>query len=327
MVAKAPDRAEHEQLRLTTRVAWLYHMRGLKQSQVADLLGLSQTRVSRLLESANALGIVRTTVRVPSGLHFELEQRLIERYDLRSAHLLEVPGPDDASLIGDLGQFLAAYLAENPLTGDVIGFTSWSRTLREGIRFLDVPERQPASFVVEMLGDVGPPDAQHEAAEVTRQLARLTGAQPRFLRVPGVVGSADARRVLLENDAHAREALALLNRVDEALVGIGTLTVDPPLRAGDNFFSTEQFELARELGAVGQVNLRFIDADGNAVSSELDGLVIGVTLDQLRACKRSIAVAGGPSKVSVIRAALLGGWINTLITDRSTAEELLRDPA
>jgi DNA-binding transcriptional regulator LsrR (DeoR family) len=34
-------------------------------------------------------------------------------------------------------------------------------------------------------------------------------------------------------------------------------------------------------------------------------------------------VAGGPSKTLAIRAALLGGWINCLITDRWSAERLL----
>jgi DNA-binding transcriptional regulator LsrR (DeoR family) len=323
MTTEASEPVEQEQLRLITRVAWLYHMRGLKQSQVADVLGLSQSRVSRLLESATKLGVVRTTVRTPDGLQLELEHALTETYGLRDAYVLDVPGANDQDLIRDLGQFLAAYLAEKPLTGDVVGFTSWSRTLREAIADMDAMPGGSASYVVEMLGDVGPPDAQHEAAEVTRQVARMLGAQPRFLRVPGVLKSAKGRKALLANDQHAREALSLLDSVDEALVGIGTCAVDPPLRAGDNFFTLEQFALAKRLGAVGQVNLRFIDADGHAVESELDELVIGVTLSQLRACGRTIAVAGGTTKVAAIRGALLGGWVNTLVTDATTAQALL----
>lgn len=323
MAVHTHDHADSEQLRLITRVAWLYHMRGLKQSQVADLLGLSQTRVSRLLDAASAAGIVRTTVRAPVGLHLELEQHLIDAYGLRDAQILDLPGADDAGLIGDLGQFLAIYLAEKPLAGKTIGFTSWSRTLRETIAAMEPQGVRDSRYVVELLGDVGPPDAQHDAAEATRQLATMVGAQPRFLRVPGVVASAKARRALINKDTHAREALSLLDSVDEALVGIGTCTIDPPLRAGDNFFSKEHFTRAKELGAVGQVNLRFIDEEGNAVSSELDGQVIGITLDQLRACARTIAVAGGPAKIAAIRGALKGGWVNTLVTDATTAQELI----
>lgn len=314
---------ETEQLRLVSRVAWLYHVRSLKQSEVAVELGLSQSRVSRLLDAATSMGIVRTIVRIPPGLHLELEQDLREAYGLRDAYVFDVPAHDDeTTFLRDLGQVLAAYLEENPLDGDVIGFTSWSRTLRETVRVLEA-NPSGASYVVEMLGDVGPPEAQHDAAEVTRLLARATGAQPRFLRVPGVVGDASTRRTILEHDVHARETLGLLDHVDEALVAIGGLSIDPPLRPGENFFTRGQLDEARRLGAVGQLNLRFIDASGQPVRSELDDMVIGVSLEQLRSYRRTIAVAGGPSKHQAIRSALIGGWVNTLVTDATTAEYLI----
>jgi len=315
---------ETEQLRLVTRVAWLYHVRSLKQSEVADELGLSQSRVSRLLDAAANLGIVKTTVRIPPGLHFELEQSLRDAYRLADAQVFDVPArADDSLLLTDLGQVLAGYLADNPLSGSTLGFTSWSRTLREMVRVLEVATPTGATYVVELLGDVGPPDAQHDAAELTRTLARLTGAQPRFLRVPGVVVDDKARGAILDHDSHARETLGLLDNVDEALVAIGTLSVDPPLRPGENFFTLEQLEQVREAGAIGQVNLRFIDEDGNQIATELDEMVIGVRPEQLRSYGRTIAAAGGAGKHAAIRGALAGGWVNTLITDTQTAAYLL----
>ena len=322
--ASGPD-ADAEQLRLMTRVAWLYHMRGLKQSLIADTLDLSQSRVSRLLDAAMAQGIVHTTVRVPAGLQLELEQALQESYGLLGAQVFDVPDPDDErSLLRDLGQMLAVHLREQPLDGDVIGFTSWSRTLRQTVRSLEGTATKTARVVVELLGDVGTPEVQHEAADLTRQLARYTGAQPRFLRVPGVTASASVRATLLDHDVHARETLALHDELDEALVGIGACTMDLQLEPGDSAFAREQFDHARALGAVGEVNLRFIDAEGNAIASDLDALVIGVTLEQLRRCPRRLAVAGGPSKYDAIRGSLRGGWINSLVTDVRTAEHLLQ---
>ncbi len=51
--------------------------------------------------------------------------------------------------------------------------------------------------------------------------------------------------------------------------------------------------------------------------------VIGIELEQLKRVPRAIGVAGGPGKTRAIRAALLGGWINCLITDTYTAQRLL----
>ncbi len=135
------------------------------------------------------------------------------------------------------------------------------------------------------------------------------------------------RTTLLEHDAPAQETLALHDKLDAALVGIGTCAVDPSLKSGENFFTNEQFARARDLGAVGQVNLRFIDIEGNAIISALGDLVIGVTLEQLRRCGRTIAVAGGPTKYAAIQGAVRGGWVNSLVTDLQTAKHLLKAAA
>jgi len=71
------------------------------------------------------------------------------------------------------------------------------------------------------------------------------------------------------------------------------------------------------------VPLRVVHAeDGSPVKSELDELVVGVTLEQLQRAERVLAVAGGPSKYLAIRAAPLGGWVNALVTDLLTADYL-----
>ena len=129
--------------------------------------------------------------------------------------------------------------------------------------------------------------------------------------------------MVLEHDYHAQAALKMLDQIDLALVGVGSGKIVPPLQGGDNFFTAAQFGYARSKGAVGEVNLRFIDEDGHPVATELDDLVVGATLDQVRRARRRIAVAGGPAKYQAIRAALRGGWITSLLTDATTARYLI----
>ena len=322
------DSTTLDQQRLMTKVAWLYHNRRMRQRDIAERLSISQSRVSRLLDLAVSTGIVQTTVVAPDGLHAELEEQLEQRYSLREAHVFDVGGGKESAeseLVDSLGQLVAGWLRAHPFEAEVVGFTSWSRSLRATVAALG-PLQSSVKYVVEMLGDVGPATSQHEAADATRQLAALTGAEPLFLRTPGVVPNRAVRETLLSYDSDARRVLALLDRVQLALVGIGTCEIVAPLVAGENFFTAEQFQYARELGAVGQVNLRFIRADGSPLESELDDLVVGVTLQQLVDADRVLAVAGGPSKYLAIRAALLGGWVNALVTDLETAEHLLAQP-
>lgn len=311
--------------RLMIKVARLYHTHGVRQTDIAKRLQISQSRVSRLLAQAEEAAIVRTVVAVPQHIHAELEERIEALYSVSEVHIVDTVSHDESELTKDLAHTMASLLYDLAFEAPTIAFTSWSKTLRLMVDTL-LPLRTRGQFVVETLGDLGSPGLQHEAARTTQQFAALTGAQPVFLRTPGVVPSHEIRDLLIERDPYARKALEMLDSIDLALVGIGACDVDPNLPSGDNFFTDEQFAHARELGAVGQVCLHFIDADGQPIESELDGLIVGITLDQLKNARHRWAVAGGQRKHAAIRAAVAGGWVDTLVTDSATAQFLADAP-
>jgi DNA-binding transcriptional regulator LsrR (DeoR family) len=53
--------------------------------------------------------------------------------------------------------------------------------------------------------------------------------------------------------------------------------------------------------------------------------VIGIQLPQLQQVKRCVGVAGGKRKRFAIAGAVKGGLVNTLITDRFTAQWLVEE--
>ena len=81
-----------EELRLITKVATLYHRHGLRQSEIAERLDLSQASVSRLLKRGESEGIVRITVAAPMGVYPQLEDALKDRYGLKE--VIVVDGSD-----------------------------------------------------------------------------------------------------------------------------------------------------------------------------------------------------------------------------------------
>jgi DNA-binding transcriptional regulator LsrR (DeoR family) len=180
--------------------------------------------------------------------------------------------------------------------------------------------------VVQILGGVGSPEAEVHAVHLTQRLAKLVGGEPRLLPAPGVVGSAAARGVLFE-DSFVREAMGLLDHVSVAVVGIGAPEPSRLLAASGNAFAPGEIEELRAMGAVGDVCLRFFDARGEPIRSKLEERVIGMDLSQLAKVERTIGIAGGSRKYEAILGALRGRWVNTLVTDRGTAEKLVREPA
>jgi DNA-binding transcriptional regulator LsrR (DeoR family) len=311
---RMPPRSD---VRLIARVARLYYEGGLKQPEIAERLRISQAKVSRLLRQALEHDIVRITVRVPLGVHAELEEALEQQYGLTEAVVVDTTSEDEARLMQDLGQAAAYHLETTIRSDEIVGISSWSATLLATVNAMR-PVSATNVKVVQVLGGVGDPAAEVHATELTRRLAELLRGDPVLLPVPGVVGSAAARSVL-EQDQHVRRAIDLFSEITVALVGIGSVEPSPLLARSGNVFSAEELEAVAGAGAVGDVCLRFFDRGGRPLATEIDERVIGLTLDDLRRVPRSIAVAGGRRKVEAIRGALTGRLVTHLITDRTTA--------
>jgi DNA-binding transcriptional regulator LsrR (DeoR family) len=307
------------------KIARMYHQRGMRQAEIAAELHVSQPRVSRLLKTAAEAGIVRTTITVPSGVHTDLEESLEAAYGLGEAVVVDVGG-SEAEIVSALGSATALYLETTLTGGDTIGIASWSATLLAAVEHMR-PARAPVvDTVVQLVGGVGEPRVQMQATRLLGQLAAATGAAPLFMSAPGLLGSAEARASLMA-DATLSEVVQVWDRLTMALVGIGSLVPSPLLRDSGNALPDADQEVLRTSGAVGDICQRFFDASGDPVRSPVDERVVGITPDQLRRIPRRVAIAGGVRKHPAIRAALLGGWVNVLITDLDEAERLIADAA
>jgi DNA-binding transcriptional regulator LsrR (DeoR family) len=281
--------------------------------------------VSRMLKEAAEAGIVRTVVVPPPGGHADLEERVRERFRLVDVVVADTEGgqADEASIVRSIGASAANYFAATLTGGERIGVSSWSATLLATVAAMSLrPVRASATEVVQLQGGVGAPNVQAQAIRLVEGLAQVTAAAPKVFPVPGIVSSVEARDALLADD-YARELVAAWRDLDTAIVGIGSLQPSELLRTSGNAISENEQARLRDSGAVGDVCLRFFDADGAPVPADLDDRVLAIPRDAYRAIPRKIGVAGGSRKLSAIRAAALGGWIDVLITDSGTAQALL----
>jgi DNA-binding transcriptional regulator LsrR (DeoR family) len=317
--------ARIDELRLMAKVARMYYTQGLRQTEICERLNIHQSTVSRVLKRAEREGIVRITVSLPSGTHTEIEDALQSRYGLDEAVVVDCL-EDDAQISHDLGAAAAFYLENTLKPSDVIGISSWSAALLEMVNAMHPSQRFRNTRVIQILGGLGSPNAEVHATQVTRRLADLIGGEATLLPAPGVVGSRNAREILLK-DRFVREALDLFGKVTIALVGIGATEPSRALASSGNIFSPQEIKLLASKGAVGDICLRFFDANGRAVITALNDRVISMELDQLRAVRRVVAVAGGRRKANAILGALAGKLINVLITDAASAERLLVEGA
>src|SRR5206468_6403282 len=127
--------------------------------------------------------------------------------------------------------------------------------------------------VVQIVGGHGDPSVQVQANRLTGDLAAVTGAQPVLLPAPGLVSSPALRRALVK-DPSIGDVLKTWKELDLALVGLGSLEPSPLLRQSGNALTLSEQDQLRSAGAVGDVCLRFFDADGRSTETPLDQRVL-----------------------------------------------------
>lgn len=310
------------QVRLLTKVARMYHERGVRQADIASALNISQAKVSRLLKRAESLGIVRTIVTVAPGVYAELEEQLEERYGLAEAVVVDVdPDADEEELLASVGAGAAAYLEATLSGSDRIGVSSWSQTVLAMVDRMRPFTVRGATEVVQLLGGVGAPEAQSHSNRILGELARILGAEPVYVQAPGVVADPAVRDSLL-HDPSMQEVTRHWNELTMALVGIGSIEPSDVLATSGNAFAPDDRATLLAQGAVGDICHRIFRADGTLVRGEVDDRIIAIPVENLMRIPRRVGIAGGARKLEAIHGALAGGWVTTLVTDLRSAEEL-----
>lgn len=300
------------------RIATLYYEYDLTHQQIADLMGWSRVKVTRALAAAREQGIVKVTVLSDEPLFMEEEQELRERFGLETVRV--GPPARTAADHVNLARVGAECVSENVAPGMQVA-VGLSETLAAIARVISPPE-QPATIFVPLQGTnpglVTPPTPSN----IAREFSSAFKGSAYALAAPVIASSPETLEVL-ERDAEVVRAFQTARQSDIALVGVGGTTVNSSILLGGNMSESDVEDL-KSVGAVGDVNARFYDTDGNPVETARTALVLGLTLEEFKDIPLRIAAAAGMAKVEAIAGAMRGGIINGLITDQPTARALLR---
>lgn len=245
----------------------------------------------------------------------DINGRLVERLGLRRAAVVD---GNDANGLATLAGPVGTLLKEAGLAQGSVLAIGWGRAVREVI-VAGLP-RLPGVVTVPATGGMQQPAPHFQIGEFVRLAAEQTGGTPCFIHAP-YLPSAEAREGLLRDPATA-EHLALWNRVDAAIVGIGVPhAVDP----GHGRLQITPYEHGL-VNTVGDVIRHYFDRHGNLVPWEGETSLIAMSPDQLRATPLVIGIAVSPRKAAAIRAAVQAKLVNALVTDLSTAHAILDLP-
>ena len=302
-------------------VAELYYRREWGQVQIAEVLGCSASKVSRLLAAARAQGIVQITIEPDSGSLRPLARQLSEALGVEAT---VTPGREgDPIAAGRMCAVAAAPLVatELPIEG-VIGIAG-GHTISALVNALPRVER-PGLTVVPIVGSYHVKESFLDVNEIAGNLARQLHATAQRILAPGLLDSAATRLVLLEDSA-VRATTAFWSHLDYVLVGVSGAPGDRPgYPTVMEQLSEDGLRRLEGKGVAGEVAGHLFGFDGTLVEDEWTSRALSIPFELLLASKQVAGVAAGSSKVNSLIACSRTGVLDRLFTDEPTARAILQ---
>ena len=300
------------------RVARLHYQHGLTHQQIADTLGVSRVKVTRLLAEARRTGVVEIRIHSDETIFTDLE------FELQAAGGLDqvwvAPTFEDVDRlrrsIGTVGAE-ALQAALRPAMTVAVGL---SETVAQVPPHAQLEEPSGAVFVPATGSRLGHRDRAHPH-EVAQELAHAFQGEARHLPAPVLTATEESAR-LLRAEPDVAATLSLARQADLAVFGVGGMAPGTGLLM-DGMLPAETVRALGDAGAVGGISAGFFDATGRPVATELSQRIIGLTLSELRSIPVRLAMAGGPDKREALLGAIAGGYLTRLVTDEATARFLV----
>ena len=313
--------------RILTKIAELFYIYELSQLEIADKLGFSKAKISRLLKEAKQKKIIEFTIK--SNFYekrtLEFERRLEQIYDLKEAIIYydsDLMDQSDEIIFNEVGLAGANYVER--MLSDGLNFAlTWGKTLYHVIGKIKPKTKYPNARVFSTLGGVSLTRAEYQNNNLTVMLAEKIGGTgypvylPLFLREP-------VKRELVEKEINIYEILKSPSKIDYYITGVGPISADSRLYIYSGV-DLDFIQNIRDKGAVGEIGWNFYDKNGSFISTGIEDEIINLPVSEIRKMKTKVTIAFGKEKVEVLKAFLKTKITNILITDSLTAQAILEN--
>ncbi|MGK9053709.1 sugar-binding transcriptional regulator [Neorhizobium sp. CSC1952] len=308
---------EHRELMV--RAAWLYHVEGLTQQQIAERMNVTRRRVNEILSEALETGVVRISFDSVLAESVELEAKLRQRFGLKDA--VVVPSPSDPALIHSvLGRGAAGFLGRLIQTQKPASIgVGWGSTLRETIHHM-LSLNEPQIKVRSMMGGLTH-GSEINTFEIVRGFAQVLNAQCRYFAAPIYAESAESRDAII-SQAVFQQTFKQICEVDVAYLSVGDVS-QQSLQVRYGLPEGMSEKILQKAGAVGDLMGRYLNAAGKEIDHPLNRQVLSPEMEDFRRIGCRIVASGGAHKHRILHAVAQSGLVNVLITDADSARALL----
>ena len=320
----------HQSVSLVLKVAYLYYIENKSQNEIAGMLGISITTVSRLLTKAKEDKIVEFVIRDPYIECIRLEEKLRSRFHLKDIIIAPAVTSEDgidSAMAEENAKKLVAmegarYLQRVIKENDTLGIT-WGSTVYHMINYLNPSQKVKARFVT-LHGSIACCENELDVRTLVSRMAKAFFGENYYLLTDALMSSREAAHIMKEEKNNQR-VFEMFDQINIAVSGIGSFyPIERSVLASPDFLSQEDLDALKSKGVTGDIALRFFDHDGNECPTSLSDRMITISMEQFKKIDCKISLVSGISKATTVLSALKGGLIDVLILDYRLAQEILR---
>jgi deoxyribonucleoside regulator len=302
------------------KVAKLYYLGNLSQFQIAQTIGVSRPKVSRMLSQARSQNIIEFKIKDFPMMAEEMAEKLKARFDL-SKVIIVPSGITPEQSKNNAGKEASEYLNSLLHDGMRIG-VSWGTTLQAMIRQFELKKRINDINVVQLAGGVHTTHLDLDSQELVRLLANKLSATYSIMHAPLVVSNSTVRNLLL-NEPEIRNHCERFNHLDLALIGVGSMTPEEAIPYKAGYITLEQSHMLVDTGFATDICGNRIFLDGTIRENLLSDRLISISPEQVKKIPTVIAIAVGAEKAIPVIAGAKGRFFQTLIIDEVAALTML----
>ena len=308
------------QKELLVTVSKLYYLGDMTQNQIAQKLGLSRPKVSRLLRDAREFNVVQISIATPPSYYERMAETLKTELSLKTVIVVPSLTKREDS-IRNVGEAAAEYIAEHLRNGMNIGL-AWGSTVAATVNAM---KEQPTQNIDVWQLTACPPNQQlnMDGQEQALRLASLLHGTAHLLSSPFFVQTPLLKKLLLEEPI-IKEHFEFFNTLKMALVGLGSSRPEESMSYRSNSITLDLSKRLVDSGYAADICGHRIYKDAPMEDTLLTDRIIAIYPKQLRNIPDVIAVAAGSEKTASILAGARGKYIDTLIIDEIAAISTLQ---
>jgi deoxyribonucleoside regulator len=292
----------------------------MSQAEIATFVRVSQPKISRMLAIAQQRGIVRISVPEYESRNPELEKALTKRFSVDAVVIHSIGGVEVVPLRHIMGYF-AAPVVRKWLRPHSLVVLSGGRAVQALVEHMQPVQPVSDLRIAPGMGHIDSSPGSYDASELCRDLARRWQGTVLSLNGP-LVFPDEASYQEVVRLPQIQEVLRAVAKADVLVFGVGAM--HNSLLFERDLFTRAEIAVLSEAGAVGEVLGRFYNANGLECETPLRKRTLSTDLGKLRGIERRIAVVVGVDRTAAVLGAIRGKLLNTLVTEESCAEALLK---